>query len=156
MRIRVAYWMENVFVVIGQKGGRACPIKLVIPLNILKDKFGIVVETPYVRDPDGSSVYWPDEDIRLSWNQLEKLEKESQKPRTVFYVGYADDGPSGPCPQTVGCILNRKKLYIFYSWEDAQEFMGRVQLTKGRLRPRIVGFWEESEFSENVIRVEKE
>ena len=74
-----------------------------------------------------------------------------------YYVAYEDKGPSGPCGQTVKNTDPWRKLYIFIDEQEARDFIKNVTeapFKLGRLRPKIIGFWSNSEPYNNVIRKE--
>lgn len=72
-----------------------------------------------------------------------------------FYIGYEDDGPSGPCGQCTSITSKWRKLYIFTDYQKAKDFIDSVNSRKMcRIRPRIVGFWGDSKLQEEqVVRI---
>lgn len=60
------------------------------------------------------------------------------------YVRYQDDGPSGPCGQTMNVTSPWDRLYVYENEEDARAFVRFVKDKRvgwGRRNPRISGYW---------------
>jgi len=69
----------------------------------------------------------------------------------MFYIGYEDSGPSGPCGQTIRNTAPWRKLFIFKKEERAREFVDNIHNMR-RIRPRILGYWsDEKDFYDEVI-----
>jgi len=76
-----------------------------------------------------------------------------------YYVAYEDNGPSGPCGQTVENTAPWRKLYIFNDETEARAFVARVTehpFKLGRIRPRIIGFWSDDLNYDNVVEKDNE
>lgn len=70
----------------------------------------------------------------------------------TYYVSYEDEGPYSSCNSNEMQPL--RKLYIFTDYEKMQEFCNSVNKRKTfRLRPKILGYWEESKYSKDVERL---
>jgi hypothetical protein len=67
----------------------------------------------------------------------------------MHYLAYEDDGPSGPCGQSVSITMPWRKLLVYENPDDAYALMGFLAsrtVFGGRRRPRIVGAWSDDDY----------
>jgi len=73
---------------------------------------------------------------------------------STYYVAYEDKGPSGACGQSCSNTMPWRILYVFKDEVKAREFMEEVNTGKlRRMSPKILGFWSDDEFYNNVREV---
>lgn len=65
-----------------------------------------------------------------------------------YYLHYQDDGPAGPCGQSMDVTMPQNKLMRFSDEDDARHYVRMTeQHGNGRRRPRFTG-WREEEIEE--------
>lgn len=78
---------------------------------------------------------------------------------TGIVLHYRDDGPSGPCGQTVSVTSPWSRLYRYEREEDALAFMRFVRdhpARIGRRNPRVENWWHEEHVVKGPIIPEAE
>jgi hypothetical protein len=79
--------------------------------------------------------------------------------RLTMVLHYRDDGPSGPCGQTVSTTAPWSRLYHYENEDDAVAFMRYVRdnpLKLGRRNPRIESWWHAEHVYEGPVVPEAE
>lgn len=76
---------------------------------------------------------------------MSELVDELPTTRPRYYVHYADDGPSGPCGQSVENTAPWNKLYVFRSSKTWLDFIHDVGVETFRRNARVLGAWAEGD-----------
>lgn len=71
----------------------------------------------------------------------------------MIYAHYQDDGPNGPCGQSMHTTSNWNILYRCKDREAFDRLREQVEGCKGRRRARIVAAWSDNEY-DGLSRVE--
>ena len=77
-----------------------------------------------------------------------------QSAHCSMVLHYKDDGPSGPCGQTVSVTSPWSRLYRYEREEDAVAFIRYLKahpLDFGRRNPRIEAWWQEEQIEDGPI-----
>lgn len=62
----------------------------------------------------------------------------------MIYLAYKDNGPSGPCGQSMNTTSNWQRLYRFNTYSEFQKFIEKVDTNPnkcGRKRAEFFGPW---------------
>ena len=71
-----------------------------------------------------------------------------------YFVAYEDNGPSEPCGQATSTTKPWRKLYIFTDEAKSRDFIDKITenpFKTGRIRPKIIGYWSDSDGDDSVV-----
>jgi len=69
----------------------------------------------------------------------------------MIYAAYEDEGPTGPCGQSLEITSPWHRLYTFNTFESLQKFCDALKAGKGRKRAKVTSYWTEEDIFEGPV-----